>query len=35
MMKAASNSKTSVNVYQIHGAVFQKAAIFILAPVRT
>jgi hypothetical protein len=35
MMEAASTVETSVNFYQTHGTTTQKAAIFILASVRT
>jgi hypothetical protein len=35
MMEAASTSETPVNVYRKHGETTQKAAICILAAMRT
>jgi hypothetical protein len=35
MMEAANTSEMSVIFYPLHGTIYQKAVIFILAAVRT
>jgi hypothetical protein len=35
MMAAVSTAETPVNFYKIHGALFNKKAIFIFAALRT